>query len=301
MDSPSTNQLMIGRPGRMRRRLIWRSLKQSRLALIGLFLLIVMVTLSILAPVLAPYNPAKSDIRNRLKPPSWSLEPGSHFLGTDNVGRDILSRVLYGGRVSIFVGIAAVTLGGILGTVLGVTAGYFRGTSEGIIMRLVDIQLAFPSILFAVAIMAVLGASVLNVVVVLSLTSWATYCRVARSQTLSLRENEFIHAARSIGTRDRVIILRHILPNALSPLIVIASFGVAMAIINEAALSFLGVGVPTAIPTWGGMLGEGREYLRIAWWFSTFPGIALVLTVFGVNVLGDWIRDYLDPRLRTLI
>ena len=301
MDSPSTNQLMIGRPGRMRRRLIWRSLKQSRLALIGLFLLIVMVTLSILAPVLAPYNPAKSDIRNRLKPPSWSLEPGSHFLGTDNVGRDILSRVLYGGRVSIFVGIAAVTLGGILGTVLGVTAGYFRGTSESIIMRLVDIQLAFPSILFAVAIMAVLGASVLNVVVVLSLTSWATYCRVARSQTLSLRENEFIHAARSIGTRDRVIILRHILPNALSPLIVIASFGVAMAIINEAALSFLGVGVPTAIPTWGGMLGEGREYLRIAWWFSTFPGIALVLTVFGVNVLGDWIRDYLDPRLRTLI
>ena len=301
MDSPSTNQLMIGRPGRMRRRMIWRSLKQSRLALIGLFLLIVMVTLSILAPVLAPYNPAKSDIRNRLKPPSWSLEPGSHFLGTDNVGRDILSRVLYGGRVSIFVGIAAVTLGGILGTVLGVTAGYFRGTSEGIIMRLVDIQLAFPSILFAVAIMAVLGASVLNVVVVLSLTSWATYCRVARSQTLSLRENEFIHAARSIGTRDRVIILRHILPNALSPLIVIASFGVAMAIINEAALSFLGVGVPTAIPTWGGMLGEGREYLRIAWWFSTFPGFALVLTVFGVNVLGDWIRDYLDPRLRTLI
>jgi len=301
MDSPSTNQLMIGRPGRMSRRLIWRSLKQSRLALIGLLLLIVMVTLSILAPVLAPYNPAKSDIRNRLKPPSWSLEPGSHFLGTDNVGRDILSRVLYGGRVSIFVGIAAVTLGGILGTVLGVTAGYFRGTSEGIIMRLVDIQLAFPSILFAVAIMAVLGASVLNVVVVLSLTSWATYCRVARSQTLSLRENEFIHAAKSIGTRDRVIILRHILPNALSPLIVIASFGVAMAIINEAALSFLGVGVPTAIPTWGGMLGEGREYLRIAWWFSTFPGIALVLTVFGVNVLGDWIRDYLDPRLRTLI
>ena len=301
MDSPSSNQLMIGRPGRMRRSLIWRSLKQSRLALFGLFLLIVMITLSILAPVLAPYNPAKSDIRNRLKPPSWSLEPGSHFLGTDNVGRDILSRVLYGGRVSIFVGIAAVTLGGILGTVLGVTAGYFRGTSEGIIMRLVDIQLAFPSILFAVAIMAVLGASVLNVVVVLSLTSWATYCRVARSQTLSLRENEFIHAARSIGTRDRVIILRHILPNALSPLIVIASFGVAMAIINEAALSFLGVGVPTAIPTWGGMLGEGREYLRIAWWFSTFPGIALVLTVFGVNVLGDWIRDYLDPRLRTLI
>lgn len=301
MDSPSANQLMIGRPGRMRRRLIWRSLKQSRLALTGLLLLIVMVTLSILAPVLAPYNPAKSDIRNRLKPPSWSLEPGSHFLGTDNVGRDILSRVLYGGRVSIFVGIAAVTLGGLLGTVLGVTAGYFRGTAEGIIMRLVDIQLAFPSILFAVAIMAVLGASVLNVVVVLSLTSWATYCRVARSQTLSLRENEFIHAARSIGTRDRVIILRHILPNALSPLIVIASFGVAMAIINEAALSFLGVGVPTAIPTWGGMLGEGREYLRIAWWFSTFPGIALVLTVFGVNVLGDWVRDYLDPRLRTLI
>ena len=217
MDSPSTNQLMIGQPGRMRRRLIWRSLKQSRLALIGLFLLIVMVTLSILAPVLAPYNPAKSDIRNRLKPPSWSLEPGSHFLGTDNVGRDILSRVLYGGRVSIFVGIAAVTLGGILGTVLGVTAGYFRGTSEGIIMRLVDIQLAFPSILFAVAIMAVLGASVLNVVVVLSLTSWATYCRVARSQTLSLRENEFIHAARSIGTHDRVIILLAHPPQCLEP------------------------------------------------------------------------------------
>ena len=301
MDSIVAEQVMIGRPGGRRRGLIWRSLIQSRLALLGLCLLSFMVALSILAPLLAPYNPEKTDIRNRLKPPSWQLTKGSHFLGTDNVGRDVLSRVVYGGRISLFVGIAAVTLGGLLGTALGVTAGYFRGRSESVIMRLVDIQLAFPSILFAVAIMAVLGGSVLNVVIVLSLTSWATYCRVARGQTLALRESEFVEAARAIGTRDRVIILRHILPNAISPLIVIASFGVAMAIINEAALSFLGVGVPPSVPTWGGMLGEGREYIRIAWWFTTFPGIALVLTVFGVNVLGDWLRDYLDPRLRTLI
>ena len=288
------------RPRRSRGR-IWRSLRHSRLALLGLAIVILVVLLSLAAPILAPHDPEFVDIRNRLKPPVWSDEGSSlHLLGTDNLGRDILSRLLYGSRVSLFVGLSTVVLGGLLGITLGVLAGYLGGRVETVIMRMVDVQLAFPSILFAVAIMAVLEPSLGNVVLVLSLASWATYCRIARGQTLVLRQTEFIEAARAIGGSHLRIMLRHVLPNATSPLIVVASFGVAISIINEASLSFLGVGVPPTVPTWGGMLGEGRTYLRLAWWLSTFPGLALMLMVFGVNVIGDWLRDYLDPRLRTL-
>ena len=275
-----------------------RSLLRSRLALAGCVILAVIAFVAVAAPLLAPFDPEQIDIRNRLKPPAW-LEGGlrQHFLGTDNVGRDITSRIIFGARVSLFVGLATVLIGGVLGTTLGVLAGYFRGRLETAIMRLVDIQLAFPSILLAVAIMAILGPSVRNVILVLSLSTWASFCRVARGQTLAVCNQEYVTAAHALGAGTVLVILKYVVPNIVSPLIVIASFALATNIINEASLSFLGVGVPPTTPTWGGMLGEGRNYLRLAWWVATLPGIALMLAVYSVNVLGDWLRDYLDPQL----
>ena len=279
-------------------RLLLESFYRSRLALLGGILLAAMVTMAVFAPFLAPYDPDDADIRNRLQPP-MVLEGGSpaHVLGTDNVGRDLASRVIYGARVSLFVGLSTVLLGGILGTILGVVAGYFRGAAESIIMRLVDIQLAFPSILLAVALMAILGPSVRNVILVLSLSTWAPFCRIARGQTLSVCNQDYVAAAHALGAHGARVIFRYVVPNIVSPLIVIASFALATNIINEASLSFLGVGVPPTTPTWGGMLGEGRNYLRLAWWVATLPGIALMLTVYSVNVIGDWLRDHYDPRL----
>lgn len=260
------------------------------LAIIGLF-----VFVAVFAPLLAPYDPEAIDILNRLKPPSLT---SGHLLGTDDVGRDLFSRLLFGARISLLVGVSTIVLGGLFGSTLGVIAGYHGGRIDSIIMRLVDIQLAFPSLLLAIAILAVLGSSVLNVILVLSVASWATFCRVARAQTLSLRHREFVDASRAIGAPGATILLRHIVPNTLASLLIIASFGLAANILSEASLSFLGVGVPPTVPTWGGMLGGGRNYLRLAWWVSTFPGLALMATVFAVNILGDRIRDVLDPRSR---
>ena len=276
----------------------FESLRASRLALAGAVILVLLVLMAVAAPLLAPYNPEQVDIRNRLTPPMW-FDGGTaaHILGTDNVGRDIVSRIVYGARISLFVGLATVLIGGLLGTLLGVVAGYFRGRVETVIMRLVDIQLAFPSILLAVAIMAILGPSVRNVILVLSLSTWASFCRVARGQTLAVCNQEYVAAAHALGAGNLRVIFKYVVPNILSPLIVIASFALATTIINEASLSFLGVGVPPTTPTWGGMLGEGRNYLRLAWWVATLPGIALMLAVYSVNVLGDWLRDYLDPQL----
>ena len=265
-------------------------------AWLGIAILAGVALLAIFASALAPYNPEAIDILNRLKPPSAA---SGHLLGTDEVGRDILSRLLYGGRISLFVGLTTIALGGIAGSALGVIAGYHGGRLDSLIMRVVDVQLAFPSLLLAIAILAVLGSSVANVILVLSVASWATFCRVARAQTLALRQTEFIEASRTIGASNRTILLRHIVPNIVGPLFVVASFGLAANILNEASLSFLGVGVPPTVPTWGGMLGTGREYLRLAWWVATFPGLALMATVFGINILGDRIRDYLDPRTRS--
>ncbi|MDA0379414.1 MAG: ABC transporter permease [Bacteroidetes bacterium] len=272
---------------------LWLSIRRSPVALTAFIVLLGLVGVALLAPVLAPMDPGAIDIRARLSPPG----EGGHILGTDNVGRDVLSRIIHGARISLFVGVATVLIGGIFGSVLGIVAGYFRGWVETVIMRLVDIQLAFPSILLAVAIMALVGPSMMNVVVVLSIATWAPFCRVARGQTLSVCNQEYITAAVSLGLSDTRILWRHVLPNIINPLIVVASFALATNIINEASLSFLGVGVPPSTPTWGGMLGEGRNYLRIAWWVATLPGIALMLSVYSVNMLGDWLRDHYDPRL----
>jgi peptide/nickel transport system permease protein len=264
----------------------------------GLILLGLVVT-AIFAPQVAPHNPTRERLIDRLLPPTWA-EDGDwrYVLGTDHLGRDLLSRIIYGSRVSLVVGFAAVVIGGVLGTALGVIAGFFGGPSDEIIMALADMQLAFPTILLAIAIIAVLGPSFSNLVFVIGISGWVTYARVARGQVLSLREKEFVEAIRAQGGSRLRIIWRHILPNTLAPLIVVATLDLARTIILESTLSFLALGIQPPTPSWGGMLSDGREYLLSAWWIATFPGVALMLTALSFNRLGDWLRDRTDPRLR---
>ena len=258
-------------------------------------ILCLVVTLAVAAPLVTPHSPAALDIANRLVPPASG---GAHPFGTDHLGRDILSRLAFGARVSLIVGLSAVLIAGLVGVTLGLIAGYYGGIVDDVIMRLADFELAFPFILLAIAVLAVLGPGLAKVILVLSLTGWAQYCRLTRAQVLGLRETEFVEAARTIGASTPRILVRHILPNAMAPVIVIASFSVASVIIAEASLSFLGLGIPPAVPSWGGMLSEGRTYIERAWWLVTFPGLALMLTVLSINVVGDAVRDVLDPRLR---
>mgnify|MGYP003288429624 CR=1 FL=1 len=264
----------------------------------GLILLGLVVT-AVFAPYVAPHNPTRERLIDRLLPPTWA-EDGDwqYILGTDHLGRDLLSRIIYGSRVSLVVGFAAVIIGGVLGTTLGVVAGFFGGFSDEIIMALADMQLAFPTILLAIAVIAVLGPSFSNLVLVIGISGWVTYARVARGQVLSLREKEFVEAIRAQGGSRLRIIWHHILPNVLAPLIVVATLDLARTIILESTLSFLALGIQPPTPSWGGMLSDGREYLLSAWWIATFPGVALMLTAVSFNRLGDWLRDRADPRLR---
>lgn len=284
---------------------VWRrartSLLRTRWPILALFILSCMIFLAIFGPSLAPKDPNRLTLRARLLPPFQENKQGEveYWLGTDALGRDVLSRLIYGARVSITVGVVAVCIGGTLGTLLGLTAGYFGGRVDDVIMRLADIQLAFPFILLAIMVLVVLGAGVLNLVLVLGIGQWVTYARISRGETMSQREKEYIEAARSIGASHVRIMFRGILPNILAPLIVIASFNVASVILAEASLSFLGLGVPPTVPTWGGMLAESRDQLLAnRWWLAVFPGVAIMITVLSLNILGDWLRDFLDPRLR---
>jgi peptide/nickel transport system permease protein len=264
----------------------------------GLILLGLVVT-AVFAPQVAPHNPTRERLIDRLLPPAWAEDGGwQYVLGTDHLGRDLLSRIIYGSRVSLVVGFTAVVIGGVLGTALGVIAGFFGGPSDEIIMALADMQLAFPTILLAIAIIAVLGPSFSNLVFVIGISGWVTYARVARGQVLSLREKEFVEAIRAQGGSRLRIIWRHILPNTLAPLIVVATLDLARTIILESTLSFLALGIQPPTPSWGGMLSDGREYLLSAWWIATFPGLALMLTALSFNRLGDWLRERTDPRLR---
>ncbi|MGH2586497.1 MAG: ABC transporter permease, partial [Dehalococcoidia bacterium] len=249
---------------------------------------------------IAPHDPRRGELIDSKLPPMWSSGGmRSYPLGTDMLGRDVLSRVIYGARISLAVGFTAVAIAGALGVSIGLVSGYYRGLADDVIMRLSEIQLAVPFILFAIAILAVLGPGLKNLILVLGITGWVTYARVVRGQVLSYREKEFVEAARALGAGDLRIMFRHILPNMVASLIVIASFAVAATILAEAALSFLGLGVPPATPTWGGMVADGREQiLTNRWWMYLFPGLAIMLTVLAINSVGDWLRDYLDPRMR---
>jgi peptide/nickel transport system permease protein len=279
-------------------RLLWRSLRRARLALAGAVVLALVLLMGTTAPWLAPQNPAETNILDRLKPPGFVDGFGRrHYLGTDQLGRDILSRLMYGARISLLVGISAVLISGCLGVSLGLVSGYYGRWLDDLIMRIADIQLAFPSILLYIAVLAVLGPGLMKVIAVLGVTGWVTYGRVARGQVLSVREQEYVQAGRALGCRETRLIARHVLPNIVGAVIVVGSLAVASNIIAEASLSFLGLGVPPSVPTWGSMLAEARDYIRHAWWPVTFPGLAIMLTVLSINALGDWLRDYLDPRL----
>lgn len=276
-----------------------RALAASKGGLIGAVLLLAFVLLTAAAPLLPVPGPTQSNLRARLQPPTLSLAgTGAHPLGTDNIGRDMLSRILYGGQLTLAVGAAAVVLGGVVGVLLGILAGYRGGMWDRVLMRLVDIQLAFPLMLLALIIAAALGPSVRNLIIVLALTSWTRYARIVRGQTLAVREREFVQSARAIAASPWRIMTRHILPNVMTPALVVATLELARVIILEAALSFLGLGVQPPWPSWGRMLAEGRTYMASAWWIAAFPGLAIMLTVLGVNLLGDWLRDYFDPKLK---
>jgi peptide/nickel transport system permease protein len=273
--------------------------RTRRLVLAGGLFVVALVLVAAAAPWLAPQDPTRQSLRARLKGPTLEAPDGkAHLLGTDHLGRDVLSRMLWGARVSLLVGFAAVGVGGLLGAGLGIVAGYRGGRADTVIMTLADAQLAFPFILLAIGIIAVLGPSFPTLVVVIGLSGWMSYARVLRSQVLVLRSREFVDAIHALGGSMPRVIVRHILPNVLSSLVVIATLELARSIVLEATLSFLGLGVQPPTPSWGGMIQEGREYLDSAWWISTSPGVLLMLTSLAVSRTGDWLRDLLDPTLR---
>jgi peptide/nickel transport system permease protein len=273
---------------------LWR----DRLAIVGAAAVAIIIVAALLAPALAPADPIKNRLGDRLTPPAWASGGSpAHLLGTDTLGRDVASRLLYGARVSLVVAFAAVLLSGFTGVALGLVAGYYRGRLDDVLMRLGDVQLAFPVLVLAIAVLAALGASLGNMILVLALTGWVNFARIARAETLSLRHREFVDAARALGAGDRAIMARHVAPNVLPPLVVVATFSVARTVIAEASLSFLGLGIPPPAPSWGAMLDEGRNYLTTGWWLALFPGLAILLLVVGINLVGDWLRDLLDPRL----
>ena len=268
----------------------------------GVVVIVLMILVAIFAPYLTPYDPDEIDIVNRLKPPRWTSPEGDvHFLGTDSLGRDVLTRLMYGARVSLLVGITAVMIAGSIGVFLGLISGYFGGWLDAVIMRMADIQFAFPFILLAIAVLAVMGPGLSNLILILGLNGWIRYGRITRSQVLAYREEDFVLAAHSIGTGKWRIIFQHILPNTWGPIIVIASFMVASTIIAEAALSFLGLGVPPSIPSWGAMLADGRDYMERAPWLSIYAGLAISIVVLSINVVGDWVRDFLDPNMKNVM
>jgi len=272
----------------------------SRWPVFAVLFLLVAAIAATLGGLLAPFDPNRQNLMLRLADPmSVGPDGGLFLLGSDALGRDVFSRLLYGARVSLTVGFAAIAVGGSIGITAGLLSGYFGGWLDDAIMRLGDIQLAFPFILLAIMFLVVLGSGVWNLILVLGIGQWVTYARIVRADTLSLREKEFVEAARAMGDSTLSIIFRTILPNILAPLTVIASFNVASVILSEAALSFLGLGVPPDVPTWGSMLAESRDTLVAnKWWLAIFPGLAIMLTVLSFNILGDWLRDFLDPRLR---
>ncbi len=302
IDPTSESQPVVTAASGLKRNSFWPRLWRSKVATISAIIFLVVVIAAITAPWLSPADPSAIKIIQRLKPPGFTNSAGTTFwLGTDALGRDVLSRVIFGARVSLIVGLSAVVISGTIGVLVGLLSGFFGGLVDDIFMRICDIQLSFPTILLALTIMAVLGSGLDKLILVLGLTGWVQYGRIVRSQVLALKNDEFVLAARATGEQRWQIIFQHILPNVWSPVIVIASFTVASNIVAEASLSFLGVGVPPSVPSWGTMLADGRQYIGVADWLTAPAGVAISLTVLSINILGDWLRDYLDPRLKNLL
>jgi peptide/nickel transport system permease protein len=277
-----------------------RRLVHDPAAVIGAIVVTIVAICAVFAPLITQVDPNMQDLTSTLLPPMWIAGGGhSHVLGTDNLGRDLLARIIWGSRVSAIVGISVVAIGGTIGVTAGLLAGYRRGWVDAIIARITDVQLAFPLVLLAVAIVAVVGPGLWTVIAAIGLTSWVQYVRVVRAETMSLREREFVAAAEAAGASSVRVLGRHLLPNVASAAIVLGTFEIARAIVLESSLSFLGLGVPPTTPSWGGMLADGRQYLDTAWWIALFPGLAIVTAVMGVNLLGDGLRDALDPTLQT--
>jgi len=273
--------------------LFWRRFKKNRLAVIGGIIVLMLFTIAILAPFIVPHDPDAIDVKHVLEPPSLQ-----HLFGTDDLGRDILSRVIYGSRISLAVGFVAVGIATIIGIIFGALSGYYGRSMDTVIMRFVDIMLAIPTFFLILAVIAMLEPGIWNIMIVIGLTSWMGVARLVRAEFLSLKEREFVLAARALGASDFRIIFRHILPNALSPVLVSAVLGIAGAVLVESALSFLGIGVQPPTASWGNILTIGKDNIEIAWWISVFPGLAIFVTVLAYNLLGEGIRDSIDPRLK---
>lgn len=282
------------------RRAGWlREARRDPLAVIGAGILLAMVLAGVFVPLVSSVDPTATSLPDRFKPPAMFGEGvPEHPLGTDSLGRDVLIRILYGVRISLTIGALATLIATILGVALGLLSGYAGGKIDAVVMRLADIQLGFPPILLFISVLSVLQPGLWTIIAVLGIAGWVSQARVVRAQVLAQRRMEYVQAAQALGAGHLRIVLRHILPNVLAPTIVIASFSIATFIITASSLSFLGLGLPPSTPDWGIMIADGMKFIRVAWWPSTFAGLALSLTVFSVNVLGDWLRDYLDPRLR---
>jgi peptide/nickel transport system permease protein len=294
LESPGASPVHPRAAERSLRRL-WR----VKWGLVAALLLLLIVATALAAPLIAPYSPVEVDIQHRLGPPAW-MEGGKteHWLGTDQIGRDLLSRMIYGGRVSLLIGVSAVLVSSTIGVLLGLVAGYFGSRTDWIIMTLINIMLTFPFVLLALAVIAVLGPSLVNMVIVLGVTGWPLYARVIRAESMAIRERDFITAGRALGMSHVRIIFRQILPNLISVIVVIATLQVASVIILESFLSFLGLGVQPPTPAWGNMLGEGRVYMLNSWWIAAFPGAAIFVTTLAINLIGNALRDWLDPHMK---
>jgi peptide/nickel transport system permease protein len=273
-------------------RVIVKRFSKNRLAVIGAVTVLLLITVSLFAPFIAPYDPTAINVHDVLSPPSET-----HLLGTDELGRDVFSRIIWGSRVSLKVGFVAVGIAIIIGIVIGAIAGFYGGKIDAILMRFVDIMLAFPTFFLILAVIAILEPSIFTIMVVIGITSWMDVARLVRAEFLTLKERDFVGAARAIGVTDARLIFRHILPNALSPVFVAATFGVAGAILIESGLSFLGLGVQPPDPSWGNILTAGKDNIEVAWWLSLYPGLAILITVLSYNLVGEGLRDALDPRL----
>ena len=273
-------------------KIFWRRFRRNKLAMLGALIILSLAVVAIIAPFVAPFNPDQQDVLHRLEPPSRK-----HLLGTDDLGRDLLSRIIYGTRVSLLVGFVAIGIAIVIGSILGLLSGYFGGWLDTTIMRLVDIMLCFPTFFLILMVIAFLEPNIWNVMAVIGLTGWPGLTRLVRGECLSVREREFVQAARVLGLSNIRVMFVHLLPNVMAPILVTATLGIGGAILTESALSFLGLGVQPPTPSWGNILTAGKDYLTVAWWLSLYPGLAILITVLAYNLLGEGLRDVLDPRI----